>query len=273
MALFDLDDTLFAHRAAVDAAITRHRRELPGWSPADDTAEARRWTELEEHHYHRYLAGELDFLGQRAARARDFAAPYGLVLDDPELAETWFARYFERYREAWRLHDDALACLDALTRSAPDDVPRDGAAPDDIAPAGAASGSAAAAGAAPASAPLRIGIITNGELDFQTRKIEQIELTARVEHLVASGDFGTTKPDPSIFRHAVELFGVEPHEAAYIGDRFRTDAVGAADAGLTGVWLDRHGRATDAERAEAAARGIPILRSLAPLPQLLRSRL
>lgn len=247
VALFDLDDTLFAHRAAVDAAITRHRRELPGWSGDDDTAEARRWTDLEEHHYHRYLAGELDFLGQRAARARDFAAPYGLVLDDPDDAETWFERYFERYREAWRLHDDALRCLDALTR-------------------------AAEGGVAPASPPLRIGIITNGELDFQTRKIEQVELTARVEHVVASGAFGATKPDASIFRHAVALFGVEPHEAAYIGDRFRTDAVGAADAGLLGVWLDRHGRATPAERAEAAARGIPIIPSLAPLPGLLRPR-
>ncbi|TPW73506.1 HAD family hydrolase [Schumannella sp. 10F1B-5-1] len=252
VALFDLDDTLFAHRAAVDAAITRHRRELPGWSADDDTAEARRWTDLEEHHYHRYLAGELDFLGQRAARARDFAAPYGLVLDDPDDAETWFGRYFERYREAWRLHDDALVCLDALTR------------------AGTAATGGAPAGAAPASPPLRIGIITNGELDFQTRKIEQVELTARVEHVVASGAFGATKPDASIFRHAVDLFGVEPHEAAYIGDRFRTDAVGAAHAGLLGVWLDRHDRATPAERAEAVARGIPIIPTLAPLPALLR---
>ncbi|NYG98671.1 hypothetical protein BJ979_001297 [Schumannella luteola] len=83
VALFDLDDTLFAHRAAVDAAIIEHRRELPGWSPAEDAAEARRWTDLEEHHYHRYLAGELDFLGQRAARARDFAAPYGLCSTTP----------------------------------------------------------------------------------------------------------------------------------------------------------------------------------------------
>ncbi|WP_343046772.1 HAD family hydrolase [Schumannella luteola] len=168
------------------------------------------------------------------------------MLDDPAEAETWFARYFERYREAWRLHDDALACLHELTAPS------------------------AGSGAGAASAPLRLGIITNGDLAFQTRKLERLELTAHVEHFVASGDFGATKPDASIFLHAVDLFGVEPHEAAYIGDRFRTDAVGAADAGLTGVWLDRPGRATDAERTEAATRGIPILRSLAPLPALLR---
>ena len=38
-----------------------------------------------------------------------------------------------------------------------------------------------------------------------------------------------------------------------MGDRLRTDAIGAAEAGLLGVWIDRPGVATDAELAAAAA--------------------
>lgn len=238
--LFDLDDTLFSHRGAVEDGLlatlgTLERTAATG----NDDAERRRWNELEEHHYARYLTGELDYLGQRRARARDFLAPYGTVLEDDE-AESWFEEYLARYRAAFRLHDDALPCLDALERRLPG---------------------------------VRFGIITNGDLDFQTAKLEALGLTDRVEHLVTSGELGVAKPDPRIFEAAVALFGAEPEQAAYIGDRLVTDAIGAARAGLTGVWLNR----TDAQplpehAAEAAALGIPVLPDLTGLPDLLAGR-
>ncbi|MEO6532383.1 MAG: HAD family hydrolase, partial [Pseudolysinimonas sp.] len=91
VALFDLDDTLFAHREAVARGITLHRAAVGGaLAEADDEAESARWHQLEEVHYHRYLAGELDFLGQRRARVRDFVAPYGVVLASDVEAEAWF---------------------------------------------------------------------------------------------------------------------------------------------------------------------------------------
>jgi len=79
--LFDLDDTLFAHRQAVAQAIVAHSRSL---GAVDDDATVAHWHALEEQHYHRYLAGELDYFGQRRARARGFVEPYGVSLaDDP----------------------------------------------------------------------------------------------------------------------------------------------------------------------------------------------
>lgn len=115
VALFDLDDTLFAHRAAVDRAIRSHRGTLGSVfaEAADDASESARWTALEELHYHRYLSGELTFEGQRQARARGFVEPYGVVLSNAE-ATDWFDTYCERYRAAWHLHTDALPCLDEL---------------------------------------------------------------------------------------------------------------------------------------------------------------
>lgn len=227
--LFDLDDTLMAHREAVAAGIVLHMREraydAPGIraDPAGDpvTAAQRLWHELEEQHYHEYLAGRLSFEGQRRARARDFALAHGEELDDLA-AGAWFDRYFERYRDSWGVHADALPALDRLEAELPG---------------------------------VRLGIITNGEPDFQTAKLERLGLTRRFAHVVASGAVGVTKPDPEIFRIAVDRFATEHpvSAAAYVGDRLATDAIGAARAGLLGVWVNRFGTVPDAEEAAAAA--------------------
>ncbi|QYF75255.1 HAD family hydrolase [Cryobacterium sp. PAMC25264] len=238
--LFDLDDTLFAHREAVAAGILGHvAAQGGGGAAADPHSVVALWNALEEQHYHAYLAGDLDFAGQRSARARDFAAAHGVQLTDAEAA-AWFTDYFVHYRASWRLHDDALACLDDLTRRIPG---------------------------------VRFGLITNGELAYQSVKLADTGLHARVEHVVTSAEFGLAKPRAEIFRHACALFGADPARSVYVGDRLRTDAIGAAAAGLTGVWLDRVGSAgpppPDADLAEARTLGVLRLSTLAALPALL----
>ena len=238
--LFDLDDTLFAHRAAVATGIQRHVAVLGSpYGALETEALVSYWHDLEEEHYHSYLAGTLDFEQQRQARARDFAARHGVALDD-EAASAWFAAYFEHYLQSWRLHDDAIPCLDALEARIPG---------------------------------VRFGLITNGDLAFQLRKVTAVGLDARVEHVIASGEVGAAKPDPAIFRHACSLFGVRPDEAVYVGDRLRTDAIGAAAAGLTGVWLDRTGIAPTVEDDDAAQEaGVLRIRGLAELAPALAGR-
>ena len=71
--LFDLDDTLFDHRAAVRAGVAAHRTAVG--LTGDEAAEFARWHALEEEHYHRYLAGELAFhLGFESAVRRSATA-------------------------------------------------------------------------------------------------------------------------------------------------------------------------------------------------------
>lgn len=206
LVLFDLDDTLLDHRGAVATGIVQHVEALgePYVGFRSEKIQAY-WHALEERHYHRYLSGELDFAGQRRARAIDFADAYGVTLDDVE-ADEWFDVYFERYRDSWMLFPDALPCLDRLE-----------------------------------AAGFRTGVITNGDPDFQSVKIARLLLGERFEHVVASGAIGITKPDAGIFHHTCRLYGIAPAEAAYVGDRLLTDAIGAARAGLTGIWLNRNG--------------------------------
>jgi putative hydrolase of the HAD superfamily len=238
--LFDLDDTLFAHSHAVARGVAAHRASHGGeLAAADDAIELARWVALEEHHYHRYLAGELDFREQRRHRARGFVEPFGIDLADDSAADEWFGRYLIEYERSWVLFDDALPALDALERELPG---------------------------------VRFGIVTNAELPSQQSKLDATGLAARIEFVVASGEVGVAKPDAGIFRYACERFGVQPAQAAYIGDRLDTDAIGAASAGLTGVWLDRRAAATADERARAAASGVPVITGLAQLPAVLSTQ-
>jgi len=230
--LFDLDDTLFAHSSAVEHGVTAHRTALG--LPGDNDAEFARWVALEEHHYHRYLGGELGYQQMRRARARGFVEPYAIDLSNDADADAWFAGFVEHYRRGWRLYDDTLPVLDAL--------------------------------------PQRLGIITNAELGFQLGKLDSMGITERFEHVIASGEVGAVKPDVRIFRAAVQAFGVDARQAAYVGDRLHTDAIGAAEAGLLGIWLDRNGVASADELAYAASAGVLRIRSLGEVAAILAER-
>lgn len=204
--LFDLDDCLMAHSRAVAIGLARARAAAGGAvAAADDAGELRRWRDLEEHHYGRWLTGEIDFIEQRRERARGFLAPFGIV-QTPEEALAWFDRYMVGYRASWSLFDDALPALDALERAVPG---------------------------------IRLGVITNGDLGFQTEKLEAIGLADRMEHVIASGEVGVAKPTAAIFELAAAAFGVPIASCAYVGDRLRTDAAGADAAGMLGLWLER----------------------------------
>lgn len=109
-----------------------------------------------------------------------------------------------------------------------------------------------------------LGIITNGQVAQQRRKMERTGLLSRVDCTVISEEFGAAKPDPAIFRHACALLRAAPEDVPYIGDRYDVDALAARHAGLTGIWLDRR-------RTKAAGHQPPVIHTLADLPGLLAS--
>jgi putative hydrolase of the HAD superfamily len=60
-----------------------------------------------------------------------------------------------------------------------------------------------------------------------------------LDFTLASGAVGLAKPDPALFRVALERAGVGPHEAVHVGDSLRADVQGAHAAGFRGVLLVR----------------------------------
>jgi len=84
---------------------------------------------------------------------------------------------------------------------------------------------------------LKLGTVSNGFAD-----LKQIGLAEHFAISIAAHQFGTAKPDPSIFHAACAALGVTPEQAAYVGDDLTLDVLGAQQAGLRAVWMNRFGR-------------------------------
>jgi len=88
----------------------------------------------------------------------------------------------------------------------------------------------------------KLGVVSNSTSEARVRAILDragiVDFFARV---VSSGTEGVAKPDPVIFRRAVERLEVRPEEALYVGNLANTDARAARAAGLHSVWLNREG--------------------------------
>jgi HAD superfamily hydrolase (TIGR01509 family) len=77
---------------------------------------------------------------------------------------------------------------------------------------------------------LRLAVVANWDCALRG-VLEQLGLAPRFETIVASAEAGAEKPDPEIFRVALERLGVEPARALHIGDE-DVDERGAAAAGM-----------------------------------------
>jgi putative hydrolase of the HAD superfamily len=59
-----------------------------------------------------------------------------------------------------------------------------------------------------------------------------------VAAIVDSGELGIAKPDPAIFRPALDALGTDPALTLYVGDTVHADVLGATRAGMPVVQLD-----------------------------------
>jgi putative hydrolase of the HAD superfamily len=110
-----------------------------------------------------------------------------------------------------------------------------------------------------------LGVVTNGPAEVQRAKIELLGVGDLVDFAIISGEFGVAKPDPAIFRAALDRASVKPEEAVFVGDSVEFDMAGARAAGIPSVWLNRHGRTW----SEAGWEPTWEIRSLDEVPSLL----
>jgi putative hydrolase of the HAD superfamily len=61
---------------------------------------------------------------------------------------------------------------------------------------------------------------------------------------------GVGKPHPAIFHHALTQLGLDPAVVWHVGDRLDADVLGAHNAGLTSVWLNRQGAVRETHHPE-----------------------
>jgi putative hydrolase of the HAD superfamily len=68
--------------------------------------------------------------------------------------------------------------------------------------------------------------------------LDRLGLGRYLDFVLDSAEVGVEKPDPRLFQLALDRAGVRPAEAAYVGDLYSVDVLGARAAGLDGVLLD-----------------------------------
>jgi HAD superfamily hydrolase (TIGR01509 family) len=85
----------------------------------------------------------------------------------------------------------------------------------------------------------KISIVTNNLLEEQREKLRFLGLSELVDDLVTSEEIGVAKPDPAIFRAALERSGADPRATVVFGDSYGSDVLGAQRAGLPVVWFNR----------------------------------
>ncbi|WP_038497154.1 HAD family hydrolase [Collimonas arenae] len=84
---------------------------------------------------------------------------------------------------------------------------------------------------------LPLGTVSNGFAD-----LGKIGLASHFQASIAAHSFGSAKPDPAIFHAACAALNVAPQETLYVGDDPLLDVVGAQQAGLQAVWINRFER-------------------------------
>jgi putative hydrolase of the HAD superfamily len=88
----------------------------------------------------------------------------------------------------------------------------------------------------------RLVSVTNGNSDVSRtplRGLFHLSLTA--------ADVGAAKPDPALFRAALDWAGLTPTQALHLGDHPYLDIQAARELGMQAIWVNRNGQRWPAE--------------------------
>jgi putative hydrolase of the HAD superfamily len=83
-------------------------------------------------------------------------------------------------------------------------------------------------------------VVSNWDVSLH-EVLDRTGLAPLVDAVVTSAEHGAAKPDPSIFRAALERAGAAADEAVHCGDSYEADVVGARAAGIEPVLVVRDG--------------------------------
>ena len=125
----------------------------------------------------------------------------------PAALPDYFDEVFEAFRGAgaWALFEDTRACLERLRAGG-----------------------------------RRLAVISN----FDSRLFDvlaNLGIDSCFEQVILSWHVGAAKPDPAIFRRALDAMNTDAASAWHVGDSPDEDAAGAMAAGLGAVLVDRDG--------------------------------
>ena len=90
----------------------------------------------------------------------------------------------------------------------------------------------------------RLAVVSNSNGTVR-EKLRRVGLLPYFEVVIDSHEERIEKPDPRIFRRAMERTGARPGRSLYVGDFYHIDVAGARAAGMRAVLLDPGGAHAD----------------------------
>jgi HAD superfamily hydrolase (TIGR01662 family) len=115
----------------------------------------------------------------------------------------------------------------------------------------------------------KLGLLSNaGDHRDVLQLVERFNLSQYFEFVLTSAGCGYRKPHPKIFQLALEMMNARSGEVVMVGDTLTADILGANEAGMFSIWINRR---TDTPPDETLP-VIPdaIIKTLGELPSLLR---
>jgi putative hydrolase of the HAD superfamily len=114
---------------------------------------------------------------------------------------------------------------------------------------------------------LILGVVSNWIWSLP-ELLHSLELVAHFDFIAASARVGFEKPNPEIFRYALQQAGVDASEAIHVGDHVNADVVGARAVGISPVLIDRRGQYPP----EELPAGVPVIANLGELLPIVDTR-
>lgn len=228
--LFDVGETLVGPRESFGGVYARVLRDVGVDTPVDVLERALRdtWLAIDAEipagvdRYRHYPGGEAEYWLRFARRTLQLAGDLDGGMPEGT-AERIIPLLRDAFldRDAWRIYDDVLPALDGLRDQG-----------------------------------TRLGVVSNWDSRLP-QVLAMLDLAPYFETVVVSHLEGIEKPDPALFRIALDRMQVEPGSVLYIGDRPELDLAGARAAGIDGLIVDRRG---------AIEPGDEIIPDLSPVP-------
>lgn len=204
--LLDLDDTLFDHQHCYRCALRAVFDEFEALRTKPFAYLDTLYQNILEVFHAKAVAGEIPLEEARMLRMQAIFADYGMDISLDNAQRIDAAHYRHAYVNARRAVPGAKRLLEQIRER-----------------------------------ELAVGIITNHVLAEQRDKLTAIGLMDYADVLIAAGEVGVSKPDPHIFQVLLDALYCQPHETVLIGDAWHADIIGAKQAGIRAIWLNRYG--------------------------------
>lgn len=107
---------------------------------------------------------------------------------------------------------------------------------------------------------LRLVVASNWDASL-LHTLRALGLGHQLDGVITSAEAGAPKPEPAVFRRALELAGTSPKQTLHVGDSWDEDVLGARGVGIPPILIARNG-------TPAPGRGVPVIASLTELLEL-----